>query len=934
MTQDKNIDKPFYMQEEEDGVTVLPAEEDDPSIPEDESKKDKDERVDAEKKAGVRRVKVGKVEVDPNIDYANFSSDGPGLDSRAVLDDTGMINIWVDLKKPLPDLPQDYARPVKEYAVDTKTSSECPPLNIVIFITGSRGDVQPYLSLALHLIESNNHRVRIATHPDFKDFVVNANRRLKGKKGKDGRSLEGHIEFFNVGGDPKELMAYMVKNPGLLPGMASLTNGDIASKRTMTAELLSGFYKSVYSPDPLTGRAFAADAIISNPPAFAHVHIAEALGLPLLMTFTMPWSPTTAFNHPLVNIKQSSAEKGLTNYLSFALAEMLQWQGLGDVINEFRDKTLWLEPLSMGSGPSVTDRLKVPWTYCWSDALIDKPKDWQDHIDISGFYFLAGDDDFAPDPELEKFLAAGEPPIYLGFGSVVVEDAAAMTKTIFEAVQAAGVRALVSAGWGGLGGCDVPDDVFILTGNVPHDWLFANGRVAAVCHHGGAGTTAIGLRNGLPTIVVPFFGDQAFWGNMIHKAGAGPPPIPQKTLSAGNLAEAIQYAMGAPAKTAAQTMAEKIRSESGEQKGVDSFHRHLPLLNMRCDVDPTKIALWWSDELCMRISGAVAAVMVEQKKLEWKSLEPHRPKEYDSRRSVSDPLTGGASAILSTVTNYYSGIAQIFYNPPKGIINTATAIPRGMMNIVNSISEGMDNIPRLIGSSTRARPEVDDFESGVREGAKGVFYGYWDGITGLVTEPVEGAKKEGFLGAIKGIGRSYVNVTARPAAGIVGALSLPIRGAMKEIRTKFSAPQEVVFREPRQISSREAAKLLTEDEKRQLVKIFEPMTTGEMVKGRKYKLEARVKRLLKGDEGALDEDGDSEGKPAEEQVTSIKVGQVSAKGPTVDSRGEKGDQKTQEEKDGQARSDEQSSDEEREMTAEERRGYEKALREMRKKVGK
>ena len=96
-----------------------------------------------------------------------------------------------------------------------------------------------------------------------------------------------------------------------------------------------------------------------------------------------------------------------------------------------------------------------------------------------------------------------------------------MTKTIFEAVKASGVRALVSAGWGGLGGQEVPEGVFIL-GNVPHDWLFT--MVAAVVHHGGAGTTAIGLLNGRPTVVVPFFGDQQFWGDMVAKAGGGPPP--------------------------------------------------------------------------------------------------------------------------------------------------------------------------------------------------------------------------------------------------------------------------------------------------------------------------------------------------------------------------------------------------------------------------
>jgi sterol 3beta-glucosyltransferase len=164
------------------------------------------------------------------------------------------------------------------------------------------GDVQPYLSLGLRLVEKYNHTVRLATHPDFKDFVLDVNKRLKGKKGKDGRDLEGSIQFYDVGGDPKQLMAYMVKSelsfnltvmpsnvdtdPGLLPGWASLTNGDIAAKRLMTNDMLQGFWQSTFSPDSVSQKPFAADAIISNPPAFAHVHIAEALGLPLLMSFS------------------------------------------------------------------------------------------------------------------------------------------------------------------------------------------------------------------------------------------------------------------------------------------------------------------------------------------------------------------------------------------------------------------------------------------------------------------------------------------------------------------------------------------------------------------------------------------------------------------------------------------------------------------------
>ncbi|WVF67372.1 hypothetical protein IAT40_002127 [Kwoniella sp. CBS 6097] len=924
-------DKPFYLQEEEGNALVLPAEEDDPSIPKDESKEDKAKREKAEKKAGVKRVKVGKVEIDPNVDYANYAADGPGLDSRAELDQMGMINIWVNLKKPLPDLPQDYARPVKEYAVDEKTSTQCPPLNIVIFIVGSRGDVQPYLSLALHLIQSHSHRVRIATHPDFKDFVLDNRRRLKGKTGKAGNQLDDHLEFFDVGGDPKELMAYMVKNPGLMPGMASLTNGDIASKRKMTSTMLEGFHKSTFTPDTESGKPFAADAIISNPPAFGHVHIAEGLGIPLHMTFTMPWSPTTSFNHPLVNIQQSNAEKGLTNYLSFALAEIMTWQGLGDVINNFRSNSLSLEPLSMRSGPSILDRLKVPWTYCWSDALIEKPKDWKEHIDISGFYFLSGDVDFEPEPELKSFLAAGDAPVYIGFGSVVVEDAAEMTKTIFDAVKAAGVRALVSAGWGGLGGCEVPENVFILKGNIPHDWLFAEGRVSAVCHHGGAGTTAIGLRNGLPTIVVPFFGDQMFWGNMIHKAGAGPAPIPQKALTPENLAAAIKFATSAHAKSAAQTMADQIRSESGEQKGVESFHRHLPLLNMRCDVDPSRVAYWWSDNLCMKISGAAAAVLAETGKLDWKSLEPHRPKEYDSRKGISDPLSGGATAILGTVTGYYAGIAQIFYDPPKGIINTATAIPKGMMNIIDHVSEGMDNIPKLIGSSSRERGKVHDFESGVREGAKGVFYGYWDGITGLVTEPVEGAKKEGFVGALKGMGRSYINATARPAAGIMGAMSLPLRGAAKSFRSRFGMPQELVLQDPRKALGIQDARSLSSEEKEKILRKFETVASKENVKSRKDQLKERAKRVLEGDEDALNEQdqGSSSQSPEEKINVKERVIQETAH----DDKGKYTSDVEVKPIDTGSVVQEKEAKEKSDVEEAERRGYERALKEMKAREG-
>jgi UDP:flavonoid glycosyltransferase YjiC (YdhE family) len=215
---------------------------------------------------------------------------------------------------------------------------------------------------------------------------------------------------------------------------------------------------------------FVADVIIANPPSFAHIHCAEALGIPVHLMFTFPYTPTQAFPHPLASIKNSNVDPGYTNFISYPLVEMMVWQGLGDLVNEFRVKTLSLDPVSTLWAPGATYRLHVPFTYLWSPGLVPKPQDWGSEVDVAGFVFLDLASTFEPPKELEEFLAAGETPIYIGFGSIVVDDADKFTQMIFKAVDLAGVRALVSKGWGGLGGDDVPENIFMLD-NTPHDWL-------------------------------------------------------------------------------------------------------------------------------------------------------------------------------------------------------------------------------------------------------------------------------------------------------------------------------------------------------------------------------------------------------------------------------------------------------------------------------
>jgi UDP:flavonoid glycosyltransferase YjiC (YdhE family) len=188
-------------------------------------------------------------------------------------------------------------------------SSWSVKLNIVIQVVGSRGDVQPFIALGNGL-QKHGHRVRLATHNVFKDFATKSN-----------------LEFFPIGGDPAELMAYMVKNPGLIPSTKSLREGEIQRKRIMVGEMLEGCWKSCIMPDPQTDEPFVADAIIANPPSFAHVHCAQALGVPVHLMFTMPWSPTKSFPHPLTNLKYSTTDPKLGNYLSYGIVDFLTWQG-------------------------------------------------------------------------------------------------------------------------------------------------------------------------------------------------------------------------------------------------------------------------------------------------------------------------------------------------------------------------------------------------------------------------------------------------------------------------------------------------------------------------------------------------------------------------------------------------------------------------------
>lgn len=270
-----------------------------------------------------------------------------------------------------------------------------------------------------------------------------------------------------------------------------------------------------------------------------------------------------------------------SNRASYYLVDSMIYAGLGRKQNQFREKTLGFSKLTKGAATNV-HRLGIPHLYLMSTSVVPRPDDWPSQIGMTGFAFLDTKTGYQPSEELKNFLEKGEPPIYVGFGSIVVEDPVALGDHIIEGIRISGQRAIISPGWARIGvKQDIHDDAILLVEDIPHDYLFE--KCSVVVHHGGAGTTAIGLKYGCPTIIVPFFGDQAFWADHVNNLGLGPKGIPQKELTGKKFAEAIEFCLDPKVKAQAEKISTILKKENGVEKAVEFFHRSLPLRNGMCN---------------------------------------------------------------------------------------------------------------------------------------------------------------------------------------------------------------------------------------------------------------------------------------------------------------------------------------------------------------
>ena len=416
-------------------------------------------------------------------------------------------------------------------------------LKILILTYGSRGDVQPYIALGKRL-RSERHEVVLATSERF-DHDIRAEGLAFDGLSDDMLHLLDADEGRNVLEKSSNIIGILIQLFAMLRKVGPMQKALVADCWTVA-------------------RRQKPDLIIYHPKTYAAPDIGEKLNRPVVLTMLAPMMVPTSerANVGFPDLKIG----GWYNRATYKVVNWIMSVSSGKFRSEFREKV----GLPKRPRPSLMYSAAgkhVPVLHAHSQHVISQPADWPPEAVTTGYWFLDARKNWTPSKDLEAFIEAGDAPVYIGFGSMAGKNPEKISSIILEAVEAAGVRAILATGWGGINARNLPGNVHVID-QAPHDWLFP--KMAAVVHHGGAGTTAAGLRAGKPTLVIPFMGDQPFWGKRVAEIGAGPPPIPQKKLSVSNLSNALMRLVEDPSLARqADAIGRKIRQEDGTGCAAD-----------------------------------------------------------------------------------------------------------------------------------------------------------------------------------------------------------------------------------------------------------------------------------------------------------------------------------------------------------------------------
>ncbi len=423
-------------------------------------------------------------------------------------------------------------------------------MHLVIVTAGSRGDVQPYLALAV-AARAAGHRVTLATHAGFRDWI------------------EGHgIGFRPLHGDPRAVL----RGPG---ARAWTADGSWTGALRMAGQLrreFAGLLGGIL--DDLVEVTRDADIVCWSAVCQPAAQLHEYRGVPVIGGLLQPLTPTGDFAAVGLTWRTGDTPAARrANHRSHVVGEQLIWQPARRLVNRWRRDRLGLAPLPL-LGPYARQRNnRYPLLYAIGQAVVPKPADWPAWVHVTGWWALPPDPAWRPSDALARFLADGPPPLCVCFGSMTPADGARLGAIVREAAERAGTRLLVVQGWGDLvADASLPAHVHVER-DVPHEWLFP--RCAAVLHHGGSGTTGAAARAGVPTIIAPLGFDQGFWATRMEALGVSVATIPRRALEPIALAQAIRRARSDEAVRArAAALGATLRAEPGTAAAIARIEEH------------------------------------------------------------------------------------------------------------------------------------------------------------------------------------------------------------------------------------------------------------------------------------------------------------------------------------------------------------------------
>lgn len=380
-------------------------------------------------------------------------------------------------------------------------------MKVLIASIGTRGDVAPFTGLGVRLREAG-HDVAIASYPVFADMVTGCG-----------------LEFRPLAGDPKAEGSWTQAQ-----NHSGISTGPIGTTRLLRGHS-SAILRTALELHRVAERD--TDVMLLSISTLIGYHVAEAVGVPSMGVFLQPVYPTAEHPPGILGIGRDLGPFG--NRAAARLSMGLTRVFYAKEVRALRS-TLGLPALS---DAEIVDRLRHwPVQHAYSPTVLPRPRDWEPGQKVAGYLWPPTEPGWQPCPELREFLSSDEPTVYVGFGSGNHADRDGLSRLVDTALARAGVRGVVHTGWSGLASCSART---INVGDVPHEWLFP--RMSAVVHHAGAGTTAAGLRAGVPTVATPVVADQPFWAHRLRVLGAGPAPVPFRKLTVERLAAAVSSAV-------------------------------------------------------------------------------------------------------------------------------------------------------------------------------------------------------------------------------------------------------------------------------------------------------------------------------------------------------------------------------------------------------